>query len=261
MMLPIIHIGPLAIQLPGLLLLAGVWLGTAATDSQAGRLRLSRATLQNLILFGLVSGVLGARLGYAARFLNVYAENPLGLFSLQPATLSPGAGLIAGLLACWVYGQRKRLPFWATADALAPGLAVFSLSTGMAHLASGDAFGAPARVPWAVELWGDMRHPSQIYEILFAGLALMVILEMGRRQTFPGCVSLVWVALASASRLFLEAFRGDSVLLIGGIRSAQILALMTLLAALALMRSLATASSRAASPARGARISDGIECL
>lgn len=239
-MLPILQIGRVAIQIPGLLSLAGVWFGLSAIDGQAVRLELPVSTLQNMVLLGLVTGVIGARLGYAARYIDVYIEDPIGLIALQPATLSVEVGLFVGLIACWIYGRRNRLSFWPSMDALAPGFAVFSLFFGLSHLASGDAFGAPADVPWAIELWGAPRHPSQIYEILLAGLVLVVILELGRKPLFPGCVTLVWVALASVSRLFLEAFRGDSVLVLGGVRAAQLIALGVMLAALLGLRRLVT---------------------
>ena len=249
-MLPILQIGPLAIQLPGLLLLAGVWLGTNAVDKQAARLSLPIPTLQNLVLLTLAAGVFGARLGYAVRYVDVYIEDPLGLLSLQPATLSPWAGLLTGIIAGWIFGQRKGLPLWRTMYALAPGLAVFGLFFGFSHLASGDAFGAPANVPWAIELWGALRHPSQVYEILAAGLVLISILYVGRRPTFPGAIFIVWVALASFSRLFLEAFRGDSLLLPGGIRIAQVVSLAVLLAAVAVLHRLETASASFPSEAK-----------
>ncbi len=238
-MLPILQIGPLAIQLPGLLVLAGIWLGTNMIEKQAARLRLSVTTIQNMVLLGLVTGVVGARLGYAVRYLDVYLEDPIGLISLQPATLSPEFGILVGLITCWVYGQRRQLAFWPTMDALAPGLAVFSLFLGLSHLASGDAFGAPTSVPWAIELWGALRHPSQVYEILVAGLVLLAILQAGRDEPFPGFSFLLWAALASGSRLVLEAFRGDSVLILGGFRAAQIGAFAILFLALIVLRRLA----------------------
>jgi prolipoprotein diacylglyceryltransferase len=44
---------------------------------------------------------------------------------------------------------------------------------------------------------------------------------------------LAFIALTAGSRLFLEAFRGDSVVIIGGLRSAQIAAWLVLAAAFA----------------------------
>jgi len=231
-MLPVLQVGPLAIQLPGLLLLAGVWLASSVIEKQAPRLKLSSAILNNMIFLGLVVGLVSARIWYALRYLNVYLENPLSLLALNPITLAPTEGALSGMLAALIYAQRKGLPLWGTLDALAPGLAVFSLALGFSHLASGDAFGAPAELPWAIELWGARRHPSQIYEVLLAGVVLGVILEARLRPPFPGFLFLGWLVLAAASRLSLEAFRGDSVIVFGAVRLAQLLSLGLLLSAL-----------------------------
>lgn len=231
-MLPIVQIGPLAIQLPGLLLLAGVWLGSSAIEKQGRRLKLPAAALGNMVFIGLVAGLLGARLWYAVRFLEVYLDNPLSLLALNPTTLALPEGVLTGLAAAYLHGRRKSLPLWLTLDALAPGLAAFGLAIGFANLASGNAFGAPSDLPWAIELWGARRHPSQIYEVLLVGLTLVAIGELAYRPRFPGFLFLAWVGLASASRLFLEAFRGDSVIVLESLRLAQLLSLGVLLAAM-----------------------------
>jgi prolipoprotein diacylglyceryltransferase len=231
-MLPVLQVGPLAIQLPGLLLLAGVWLGASLVEKQAPRLKIPAAALNNMIFLALVLGLISARLWYALRYLSVYLENPLSLLALNPTTLAPAEGALTGMLAALIYAQRKRLPLWGTLDALAPGLAAFSLAVGFSHLASGDAFGAPADLPWSIELWGARRHPSQIYEILLAGLVFAVILEARLHAPFPGFLFLGWMVLTAASRLSLEAFRGDSVVVLGAVRLAQLISLGLLLAAL-----------------------------
>jgi phosphatidylglycerol:prolipoprotein diacylglycerol transferase len=231
-MFPILQLGPLAIQLPGLFILVGLWVAISVVEKEASRRGLSTNTLSNLILLGLVVGVVGARLWYAIRFLDVYLENPLSLFSLNPSTLATEEGILTGLLAAWIYGQRKGLPLLSTLDALSPGLAVFMIALGLSHLSSGDAFGAPSSVPWAIELWGEHRHPSQIYEILFAGLILFTLWRIRTWDVFPGFTFLSWVAMAAGGRLFLEAFRGDSVILLGSVRSAQVVSLVVLLGAM-----------------------------
>jgi phosphatidylglycerol:prolipoprotein diacylglycerol transferase len=231
-MFPILQLGPLAIQLPGLFLLVGVWVAISLIEKEAPRHNLSTAALSNLILLGLVAGIVGARLWYAVRFIDVYLDNPLSLFSLNPSTLASGEGLLTGVLAAWIYAQRKGLPFWSTLDALAPGLAVFGIAVGLSHFSSGDAFGAPTSVPWAIELWGEQRHPSQIYEILLAALILFSLWRVRSWDVFPGFTFLSWVAMAAAVRLFLEAFRGDSVIILGSVRSAQVISLAILLGAM-----------------------------
>ena len=231
-MFPILQVGPLAIQLPGLLLLAGVWVGSAMIEREAPKHGLSGTTLGSLVFYGLVAGLLGARLGYALRYWSVYAEDPLGLVSLNPSTLSAAEGLAAALLVGLVLARRHRLPLWPTLDAFAPGLAVFAVFAALANLSSGDAFGAPTSLPWAIDLWGAARHPSQVYALLLALAVFVAVRRIGISPTFPGFLFLAWLAMAAASRLFLEAFRGDSVIVLGSLRAAQLISLIVLGAAL-----------------------------
>ncbi len=235
-MLPFVRLGPFLLQLPGLALLVGVWIGSTLAEKEAERLKLNANDIYNLIFYGLMAGIVGARLVYAAQYLSVYLANPLSLIALTTATLSPNAGLIVGIAVAAFFGWRKRLPLRPTLDALAPGLAAFMIAFGIAHLLSGDAFGSPAQLPWAIYLWDDYRHPSQLYEVIAAALVLVVVWRHPLGQPGGGINFLLVAALSAAARVFLEAFRGDSVIWLGGFRAAQIVALLALVASLWLLR-------------------------
>lgn len=235
-MLPYLRLGPFLLQMTGLALLLGVWLGSWLSEKEAARLRIKPDLIYNLIFFGLIGGLIGARLAYAARFLNVYLSNPLSLFAVNPNTLAPSEGLLVGLLVAFVYGQSKGLQLRPTLDTLAPGLAVFMVFQGVAHLLSGDAFGAPSRVPWAIFLWSDYRQPAQIYEILLAVGILLVVLKHPLGEPGRGLNFSLVIALSAATRIFLEAFRGDSLIWPGGFRAAQVVALAIMAGALWVMR-------------------------
>ena len=231
-MLPYLHIGPVMLQLPGLALLLGLWLGLEVASRQALRLRLSGETLSNLVLLGLVGGVVGARLGYAARYPEAFVKAPLSLLALNPQTLDAATGLVVGLAVAWLYAQRKQLPLRATLDALAPGLAVMALFVGVAHVLSGDAYGMPTSLPWGVTLWGAKRHPTQVYEVLLSAGGLVAIWRLSRQSRGDGTLFLATVGLLAAVRMFVEAFRGDSVTVWGGVRVAEVVAWLVLLVVL-----------------------------
>lgn len=180
----------------------------------------------------LVAGLLGARLWYAVRFLGIYLEDPLALIALNPSTLAPWEGAATGLLAAWIYGQRKGLPFWNTLDILTPGLAAFMAFISLANFASGDAFGSATNVPWGIELWGAVRHPTQLYGIGSALAVLAAIWRLRRVPAFPGFTFLAWALLASISRLLVEGFRGDSQVVLGMLRQAQLVSLLLIGASL-----------------------------
>jgi phosphatidylglycerol:prolipoprotein diacylglycerol transferase len=234
-MLPILQIGPLAIQLPGLLLILGVWLGSLLSERSSRTLGLSPAAISNMIFYALIGVILGARLGYVIRFLDLYLESPLGILALNPNTLSPLEGVATGMIVAIVYGQRSGLPLWRTLDALAPGLAVFLIFLALAQLASGDAFGAESDLPWAIELWGARRHPTQVYSLVFASLTLLAVLRLLRAKPISGFTFLVFTGLAAIGGFIVEAFRGDSLIIFGTLRSAQVVNLVLVMVILLLL--------------------------
>lgn len=227
-MFPYLRLGPLLIQMPLLALLIGLWGGMSLVEREAKRLKLDPSRVSNLVLYGLVAGMVGARLGYALRFPSLYASKPLSLLALTPTTLLPFMGLLVGAIAFWILIDHLNLTLRPTLDALAPGLALFLVFVGLAHILSGDAYGTPANVPWAIRLWNDYRHPMQFYETLIALTIWTVVCGRFPKPEGAGLNFLLVVVLSSASRLFLEAFRGDSVFLPEGFREAQLIALVVM---------------------------------
>lgn len=227
-MFPYLRLGPFILPMASLAVLAGLWAGLPLIEREAVRLKINATTLSNVIFYSLLAGLIGARLGYALEFPALYSSNPLSLLALSPTTLSPSAGLIVGLIAFVIFVQRKQLPIQPTLDSIAPGLALFLAFVGLAHILSGDAYGAPTRVPWAIRLWNEYRHPSQFYETFIALTIFLVIRERFPKPVGAGLNFLLTIALSSASRVFIESFRGDSVFWSGGFREAQVIALAIL---------------------------------
>jgi len=142
-MFPIFQLGPLSIQVPGLVLLLSLWLGLTLSERRARRRGEDQNNLYNLVLISLVAGLLGARLSYAITYPDAFSANPLGLLSLNPGLLDPAAGAFIAVGAAFVFIYRKKLPLWNTLDALTPLLAMMAIGIGVSHLASGSAFGKP----------------------------------------------------------------------------------------------------------------------
>jgi phosphatidylglycerol:prolipoprotein diacylglycerol transferase len=237
-MLPVLQIGPLALQTPGLILLTGIWVGLWLAERHAHRHGIMPSYLYNLTLVALLSGLVGGRLFYVLLYPSAFAASPRSVFSLNPGLFDVWGALLAGLLAAFVYGSRNKLPFWPVLDALTPGLAVASIALSLSNLTSGNAFGAPSQLPWAIELWGAERHPSQVYEALAALdiLAIVLLTQRSDKIKTPGLIFLVFLALSAGARLFLEAFRGDSILLPNSWRLAQLSAWLVLAACLWLIQ-------------------------
>jgi phosphatidylglycerol:prolipoprotein diacylglycerol transferase len=94
-------------------------------------------------------------------------------------------------------------------------------------------------LPWGVDLWGVTRHPSQIYELI-ASFLIFALIGFRKTDSPPGVAFVTFAALTAASRLLLEAFRGDSTLILGGLRLAQVIAWIVLAVALFASESIRT---------------------
>jgi phosphatidylglycerol:prolipoprotein diacylglycerol transferase len=210
-----------------ILLVAAVWFGLYLAEKRSARHGINNDDLNNIVFVLWIGYLLGGRITFALENLSAFTQNPRSLISLNLDLFDPFGGLVVALIVAFIYAQRHNLPFWSTLDALTPLFAVFALGLGLAHLASGSAFGKETALPWGMELWGAVRHPSQVYEIL-ASLLILGLLWFQRAVPHPGIHFLSFAALTSAARLFLEAFRGDSTLVFGGLRAAQIIAWMVL---------------------------------
>lgn len=206
-----------------ILVVAAIWAGLYLAEKRSARHGISVSDLNNIVFFPLIGYLLGGRILFAIENISAFTQSPQSLISLNLDLFDPIGGLAVAFIIALIYAQRQKLSLWPTLDALTPMFAVFGLGLGLAHLASGSAFGSETSLPWGLELWGTIRHPSQIYEII-ASLVILGLLWFQKQEIPPGVHFLTFTALASGARIFLEAFRGDSTLLYGGLRLAQIIA-------------------------------------
>ena len=227
-MFPIIQIGPMALQTPGLILLVGLWLGLLLSERLAPCFRAKPNDVYNLVFVALIAGVLGARVSFVIQNYEAFLQNPTNIVSLNPGLLDPVGGIALGLISALIYGNRKGLNWKPTLDAISPFLSVMIIAYGFSNLASGDSFGAETTLPWGINLLGGVRHPAQVYQILAGSIILGIIWprtgSSNTVQRISGKTIIGFVVLSAGAWLFSEAFRGDSVVLLNGIRVTQIYA-------------------------------------
>ena len=210
-----------------LLLAAALWIGLALAEKRTDRHGVSKDALNNLVFYSLFGYLLGGRILFAMANYSAFANSPLNIFSLNIDLFDPIGGIIVGILSGVIYGRRQNLSFWNTLDTLVPIFAFTVIGLHLSHLAAGTAFGSPTTLPWGIELWNATRHPTQIYELI-ASLIIFGVIWFRNSELSPGALVLNFIALTAGARLFLEAFRGDSVLIFGGFRLAQIAAWVVL---------------------------------
>jgi phosphatidylglycerol---prolipoprotein diacylglyceryl transferase len=210
-----------------ILLLLATWIGLIFAEKRTERYGISKDDLNNITFYSLIAFIIGGRLSFVLQNMPAFTKSPLGIISINPDIFDPLGALAAAIIVAFIYGQRRGLLLWNTLDALTPFFAILAIGIGLSHLAAGTAFGKETNAVWGIDLWNATRHPTQIYEML-ASLLIFGLVWFQKQNLRPGIFFLTYAALTAASQLFIQAFRGDSTLILDGLRQEQVIAWVAL---------------------------------
>lgn len=233
-MYPLFELGPLRLSSGGLLLIAALMLGAWLFERNARRFGGDQLAdlADRCLLPALVGALIGARLWYGLLSWDLYGRSPELFLALRVGDFAWPGALIGGALSGYFWGRRGGGALTPLADAAALALFPVHALASVGLFLSGEAFGAPSDLPWAVTLFGAARHPTQLYFAVAALLCWWLLEWVARRAPRPGALAALYLGLQGATMLVLEALRADSLALAGGIRAAQVFGLLLILLAL-----------------------------
>jgi phosphatidylglycerol:prolipoprotein diacylglycerol transferase len=223
-MFPIINLGPLSLPAPQLILLIGLWLGSTLSERRAKKFGRNSEILLKIITISIIAGILGARISYIARNPSAFQGHWLSVFSLNPALLDPLGGILIAIVSGYFVAARNQQTNLDLLDDLVPLFSVLLASIHLSNFASGSGYGTLSNLPWAIDLWGGMRHPTQLY-YLCANLAVMYITLVYKRPgtEIAGRTTILFVILTTGYSVILNTFQDPAGHLLWGFRSTQLL--------------------------------------
>lgn len=223
-MFPILNIGPLAIQTPGLLIIIGIYISILVVEKQSKKFSLTANDVSNLIFLYLISTIIIGRLSYVFQFPSIFFENPLSIFSISPSLFDFTSGLILALLVALIFIQKKNLPLQKILDSLALPLLIFLIFLFLAFFASGNFYGKPSALAWSIPLWGTTRHPLQIYYIIGLIPVIAFNIHLSKMKLVPGQLFFRTFFYVAILVVFLDFFNGNPNNLISNVNLLQIIA-------------------------------------
>jgi phosphatidylglycerol:prolipoprotein diacylglycerol transferase len=171
----------------------------------------------DLCFYLLIASILGGRLLYVVVEYKYFLANPIEMLKFWKGGLVYYGGLIAAVGVGWLCMKKFQLPFWKTADVLAPSIAIGQAIGRWGCFFAGCCYGVRTDMPWGITFTnpdslaplGVPLHPTQIYLSLNALLIFGVLLWVQKRKRFDGQVLLTYGILYSIGRFIIEFFRGD----------------------------------------------------
>jgi phosphatidylglycerol:prolipoprotein diacylglycerol transferase len=249
----IFRIGSFPINTYGVFLAISFLCAILVAVRLAQRDGLPREKIYDLSLWMLLAGLIGSK--FLMLFTEPeYRQNPLLLISLD--FLRSGGvwygGLLGAVLASYLLMKRYQLPWWKTADAFAPGIAIGNFFGRQGCFAAGCCWGKPTDLPWGVkftELGHEITgvpidahlHPTQLYESFAMLLVFLFLLWLHKRKRFSGQVILAYALLYASLRFAIEFVRDDprgdvfGLTSLTGLSTSQLISLVIGITALILL--------------------------
>jgi len=142
----------------------------------------SRADLDDYLLWATFGVILGGRLGYVLFYKPLFfAANPLAILQLWDGGMSFHGGMLGTLIATVLFCRRRSIPIFRFADMLVCAVPIGLFLGRIANFINGELWGRPTDVAWAMIFPSDPaqvpRHPSQLYEAGLEGLLLFILLN------------------------------------------------------------------------------------
>jgi phosphatidylglycerol---prolipoprotein diacylglyceryl transferase len=247
------HIGSFPVNTYGVFLAVAFLSAILITVRLGARDGLPREKIYDLCLWMLLASLVGSKLLMLLTEPE-YRNNLSQLLSLD--FLRSGGVFYGGLLGAIITGylliKRYQLPWWKTADACAPGIALGNFFGRQGCFAAGCCWGKPTSLPWGVQFTQQGHditgvpidahlHPTQLYESFAMLIVFLFLLWLHKRRAFTGQVILAYALLYSVIRFAIEFVRGDprgdilGLTTLTGLSTSQLISLFVGIAALILL--------------------------
>ncbi len=228
-----ISIGPLELRAYGLFIalgvVAAVWLfGRRLEERGAG----TRDDATSIGIWGVVGGVIGARLYHVITDWDRFADDLGSIPAIWEGGLGIPGGLVLGILA-GLYGARRRgVALGVAATCAAPAIPLAQAIGRWGNWFNQELFGRPTDLPWGLSVDpehlpagyppGTTFHPTFLYESLWNLGLVVVLLWIDRRFRWaPGRLMGAYVMGYGLGRLWVESLRIDPATEIFGLRVNQ----------------------------------------
>lgn len=234
-----IHLFGAEITLNGMLIALGMLLGIAYVVLEAKRKNKNPNHYLGMIITGLITAFVGARLFYVAFSWNLYKMNIMEIFRTRSGGMAFYGGLFGGLLGAALFCKIRKLPFAEMADTASIGIVIGQIIGRWGSFFNRESFGEyttgklamqlPLSSVRAGEVTSLMREnlvtidgvsfiqvsPVFLYESAACLLLLLVLLAWKRRKRFHGEIMMQYLVWYGLIRFGTEWLRTDKILLPG----------------------------------------------
>ncbi len=236
---PNIHIGPITLAWHGIFTAVGIFFGVAL-PLRLVRPRISEDVATSIATWGVVGGIVGARVVHVIDQWSYYAQHPEQILAIWTGGIAIWGGAIGGVLGGLIVGIRNRVPVGFGADAAAPGIALGFAIGRIGDIINGEHHAIACQAPFG--LCVGFTHPDTLgqvgpvhlvvaYDMVWNLASVAGALWLRGRGLPDGLVFWLAAAWYAIGRFLLGFLRIDDPTYAFGLREDQAIAVLVFAAA------------------------------
>ncbi|MDR6555043.1 prolipoprotein diacylglyceryl transferase [Paenibacillus qinlingensis] len=218
-------LGPIHVRWYGIILGTAALIGLMLAIREGKRFKIVPDFFMDLLLIGVPSAIIGARIYYVAFQWADYKDNLWEVFMIWHGGIAIYGALIGAIIGASFYIRAKGYNFFRIADILAPGLIVGQAIGRWGNFMNQEAHGGPVEESFLrdtlhlpnfivnqMNIEGTFYHPAFLYESVWSFVGLLLLLWIRRRPFLrAGELFLGYFIWYSIGRFFIEGVRTDSL--------------------------------------------------
>ena len=228
----------------GVLMASAMILCVLLALKEGKRVNISEDDILNLAIVSIPCGLIGARLYYVIFNWSCYSKHLSEILNFRGGGMAIHGGLLGGVSAGYIYTKVKKLNFFKMADCVVLGIPLAQAIGRWGNYLNKEAHGGPTDLPWGIMVDGVKVHPTFLYESIWDLAIFIFIWSFRKKKKYEGQLAIYYLILYSLGRFFIEGLRTDS-LMIGPLRMAQVISLITIIVCLILHKILSKRNKEA----------------
>jgi phosphatidylglycerol---prolipoprotein diacylglyceryl transferase len=218
-------IGPLQVHWYGLILGLGALMGLLLIIREGRRYGIPQEFFMDLLLFGVPSAIIAARIYYVAFRWPDYRDHWVDVFKIWNGGIAIYGALIGAIICAVIYTRYKGYNFWRIADICGPGLLIGQAIGRWGNFVNQEAYGGPTDEAFLrnnlhlpdfivnqMNVNGVYHHPTFLYESVWNLVGILVLMFFRRRHFVrAGEIFMGYFIWYGIGRFFIEALRTDSL--------------------------------------------------
>lgn len=218
-------LGPVSVHWYGIILGLAAIAGLYLAIWEGKRFKIVPDFFMDLLLIGVPSAIVGARIYYVAFKWDYYKDHPGEIIAIWQGGIAIYGALIGAIIGAIVYCRKKKIPFLRIADICGPSLIAGQMIGRWGNFINQEAHGGevsesflrntlhlPDFIVNQMNIEGVYYHPTFLYESLWNLAGLLFLFALRRRPFLKaGELFAAYFIWYSIGRFFVEGLRTDSL--------------------------------------------------